>query len=222
MTSLGDLNGDTGAFSELAIGLTVDALNNGLVFVVPGGTLGSLDADPSLSTTNSTSVYPSITSAEAPYPEFGHFVLGGHDLDGDGSLVPDLLVTGPGLDAVEFFQGETLFSSPVRIGAYQTLSTVTANTSGDVIGDWNGDGRNDFILGTFEEEDLTGLSDLRIYFNPGDTWPLELVPVIQLSGSDMELSGFGNWVSAAEDMNNDGLTDIVVGAQWDGSVVILH
>ncbi|MBK7674889.1 MAG: FG-GAP repeat protein [Candidatus Accumulibacter sp.] len=119
------------------------------------------------------------------------------------------------------------------------LSALAAGTGGFVIkgecagdqsgfsvagaGDINGDGLADFIVGAPESDPAAGSNAGRSYvvFGKLDSAPVELSAIVAGSGGFVINGRFANnfsgWsVAAADDMNGDGLADVVVAARGAG------
>ena len=141
----------------------------------------------------------------------GHAVASAGDLDGDG--IPDWLVSSrtsfdpfqpSHIDKVQAFSGAT----------YAHLYTLTGNVPdqsfGDCmasLGDLDGDGRDDFIVGAPEEQASNG------------TWPGVAYVYSGASGTLLhKFEGFSNGdslgdsVARMDDINGDGIEDILIGA----------
>jgi len=212
----GDLNGD--GYPDIAIGAygvdNVQYADVGAVYVFHGPLLG----------------VRSVESADAkllgggPSDWFGYTVAGAGDATGDGR--DDLLVGAPGVTrdgpdagAVYLFRGQ-MSTTMTAIGAHARLRGVTANDRAGAsvaAGDLNGDAISDVVVGAWGSDD--GFADggaAFIVYGPvqGD---------LDLAAADVTVAGaspgdaFGFAVTVAEDINGDGLADVIVGAlQNDG------
>ncbi len=155
--------------------------------------------------------YPLRIVGEGPC--FGGYLTGLGDVDADGA--DDLLIASLAEGGGESGAGAAwLLRGPVT--AATDLSAVDPMFRGDskhqrtgndsiAIGDVNGDGVNDFLLGTY----LTQWA--RLYLGPATDPTGEADAMITDAGSlykgDRALSGLG-------DVDGDGFTDIVVGDHW--------
>jgi hypothetical protein len=191
VSGAGDVNGD--GFDDIIIG-AYDASPNGnshagSAFVhsgANGALLYRLDGDPSL-----VSGY-----------NFGQSVSDLGDVNGDG--FDDLLIGAP----VTYPNGLTragsafVFSGINGTLLYQIDGLVNEGRLGisaSGIGDVDGDGRGDFVLGS---EGKTA------FIHSGATGAL----LYQLQ--DPLLVNFSYAVSGAGDVNNDGIPDLIIGASW--------
>ncbi len=209
LAGAGDVNGD--GLEDLVLGAIYNCesgLNAGAAYIVLSPTSGDLylgDADLKL-------------VAEEIAEGTGFDLDGGSDGDGDG--LPDVLVTepfvsvgrtyliyGPGTGSLDLGSVDaTIFGE-----AYGESAGWSASWAGDA----DGDGFQDVIIGA-PGEDSSGSSSGAAY--------LVLGPVTgshSLSSADVKLIGddrgvsAGFAVSAAGDVNNDGLSDVLVGGPGD-------
>jgi hypothetical protein len=202
VSDAGDVNGD--GYAEVIVGamqegLTPQSEGNAYVFCGNGGAL--------------------LTSLQFPGPgdptfvTFGRVVSGAGDLDSDGldDVMATAIVTwGPWGDAsvegwVYAFSGQTGqvqqgFGGPPSQNATWDGFGYSIDGAGDV----NGDGRGDVIVGS----PWRGLA----YVWDGGTgaWMYTLVPPNQ-----QPYSSLGRSVSGIADLNADGCSDLVVGADYD-------
>ncbi len=169
---------------------------------------------------------------EARFDQSGRSVSAAGDVNGDGR--PDLIVGAWGADS----NGSRSGRSYVVFGKSGTsliqLSDIAAGAGGFVIdgeaavdlsglsvsaaGDVNGDGLADLIIGAYRadaNEEDSGRS--YVVFGKRSTTPVQLSEVtagqlgFSINGETAgDLSGFS--VSAAGDVNGDGLSDLIVGA----------
>lgn len=150
--------------------------------------------------------------------ELGASVAGGHDLDGDGT--PDLAFGQPGFDngsAIDAGRVNVWFSSSLQVVHYDS------NVAGERLGqslamahDYDGDGVADIVAGAPNAPDGLGGEVGRVVVLSGaklaaQTPPYELRTLTfgVANGFDHH---FGAAVCASDDLNGDGVGEILVGA----------
>ncbi len=151
---------------------------------------------------------------------FGWSIASAPDLDGDGAA--DVIVGAPFEDAggrkgsgrVYIYSGATgRYIRTLWSPAYQNEGTFGYSVAG--IGDINGDGRGDVIVGAPGES--VGSSPAgagRVYVFSGANGQLIRV---HRSGTESVDGAFGTSVAALGDSNGDGVQDILVGAPHEAS-----
>jgi hypothetical protein len=158
---------------------------------------------------------------------FGSSVSTAGDVNGDGYA--DVIVGAPLYDNIDFYEGRIF----VYYGSEDGLSTtanVNRRVGGQVsfgysvstAGDVNGDGYDDFIVGTSPSDPLVNPFAVVYYgsaLGPG--------PNPNWSASADE--GFGRSVSTAGDVNGDGYADVIIGyigltngQYFEGGAFIYH
>jgi len=150
-----------------------------------------------------------------------------HDFNGDG--IADILVgasqddDGGGNSGVAFiFYGSTSLGSSidasnadVKLIGEDADDRFSISVSG--AGDFNDDGIDDVLVGAHNDDDGGGNSGVAFIFYGSSSLP----NLIDASAADVKLIGeagsdlFGRSVSGAGDVNNDGIDDVIVGADGE-------
>jgi hypothetical protein len=209
---LGDVNGD--GFPDVALG----AHSNGQAHIFLGGRNGFAPAPFAL---------VSVPPAHSNLLSQGRCtaLVGANDLDGDG--LPDLLLGTPTFMNVHSNQGAVFAFSGAQLRAGGSFShsnalwSLTGTHSNAQFGfsvaaaDINHDGISDIVIGApFHSNSVAGrLGRVFVYFGSplihSNTQPDQaLIPELGIAGSHW----FGYSVCAAGDVNQDGFTDVLVGA----------
>lgn len=227
VSAIGDLNGD--GVPDIACGMPAD--NNGastdgsvlLLFLNSNGTVSD-----EVKLTKST---PGLSNLLNDGDRLGQAVELLGDLDGDG--VQEIALGAGGYDAGGNDRGAVIIASIDSTGAVVNASRITENENGfneqldnlgnfssalANLGDVDGDGFLELAVGNWR--DNTGGSE------SGAVWVLSLDdygyvfntvkidnnhPSLNLDADDR----FGRGISAIGDFNNDGVTDLAVGARQD-------
>ena len=232
VSAAGDINGD--GIDDLIIGAYgADPNGNSLAgrsYVVFGS--GTVTNPFDLSSLNGSNGF--VINGEAELDFSGYSVSAAGDINGDG--IDDLIIGANGADPNGSFSGRsyvvfgsgTGFTSPVELSSLDGSNGVVLNgeAAGDnagfsvsAAGDVNGDGIGDLIIGA-DSADPNGSNSGRSYVvfgsGTGLTSPFELS---SLNGSNgVVLNGeaagdsAGISVSAAGDINGDGIGDLIIGA----------
>jgi hypothetical protein len=153
------------------------------------------------------------------YGFFGQDVAGVPDLDGDA--VPDLLVGASGeygyTGRVYVFSGAT---GALRF-AHASPNAQFGNRFGETIAgvrDVDGDGRGDLLVGA-PGEDAAAVEDGRVYvFSGADGRLLHTL----VSPAAENYGGFGTAVAEADDINGDGVNDLVVGTHEETHAYVFN
>jgi hypothetical protein len=142
--------------------------------------------------------------------QFGYQVSGGGDLNDDG--IPDVAVSAIGFDEAVLNNCGKVY---VYSGADQTLlfavgekvSLVQFGFSINISGDYDGDGRNDLIVGAPMFDGAAGTDTGKAYVYSGSAG----LPLFSQEGLS-QADEYGHSVSFLTDLNSDGFDEIIVGA----------
>ncbi len=199
--SAGDVNGD--GYDDII----VDAYHNngftGRVYVYAGGPKG-LSANPIFTATG-----------EGRNTYFGRSVGAAGDVNGDG--YDDVIV---GAQGYGNWAGKIYVFAGCPAGLDATpIFTATGESSSDsfgrsigTVGDLNGDGYADVVIGAPSYADFTG----RIYIYTGSTDGLSNHLTLTITGEEVK-DQFGYSVGTAGDVNKDGYDDLIIGADGYGN-----
>ncbi len=201
IATAGDLNGD--GYNDVIVGAYKFSSFVGKAYLYYGSSSG-------LSTTADWTA-----TGENNGEEFGFDVSTGGDINGDGYC--DLIVSSPGYSS---FTGKAYLYYGSSSGLSTTADwTATGENTDDTFGnsiaaagDVNGDGFSDVIVGAYGFSSFTGKAYL--YFGSSSGFS---------STADWTVTGennsdyFGACVSTAGDINGDGYSDIIIGAEFYSS-----
>lgn len=211
VAGVGDVNGD--GFGDLLVGAPFNDLagnNAGAIYVV----LGSA----TLTSTN-LGTFP-IMIGEVAGDEVGRNVAPAGDVNGDG--FQDMLVGVPNQDASGSNAGAVyliLGASPITNASLGSKIKYTgeaagdfAGTSTDAIGDMNGDGYMDFVVGASSNDDGASQGGAA-YVVLGNAIPASgsLNGAVQYA-SAVTFNAAGQEVAGAGDFNGDGYADVMISA----------
>lgn len=199
VASAGDVNGDS--FNDVIVGAPGYSSNIGRAYIYFGGDQMNAVSDLTL-------------SGEASQNFFGCSVASAGDMNGDG--FSDVIVGAYGNTtntgkAYIYFGG----SSMNNVVDVTLTGEATNNYFGNSVsgaGDVNGDGYTDVIVGAYGNTTNTGKA--YIFFG-GAT--INNVVDVTMSG-EATTNFFGASVSDAGDVNNDGYSDVIVGARGFNSL----
>ena len=201
VATAGDVNGD--GYSDLIVGANLNdagGSNAGRAYVYFGGSVMNNVADVTL-------------TGVAVSDQFGISVSTAGDLNGDGYSD---VIAGANLNdaggasagrAYVYFGGNLMDST-----ADVLLTGAAANdqygSSVSTAGDMNGDGYSDLIIGA-DQNDAGGSSAGRVYLYDY-FMKNEIIPDLSMTGASG--NRFGYSVSSAGDVNGDGYSDVIIGA----------
>ncbi|MDZ4712487.1 MAG: integrin alpha, partial [bacterium] len=206
VSSAGDVNGD--GYSDVIIGAPYydnGEVNEGAAFVYHGSISG-------LSLTSNW-----IAEGNQPVAEFGTSVSSAGDVNGDG--YSDVIVGSSKYDNPENDEGKvfvyhgssTGLSVTSNWSAESNQSNAYFGNSVSTAGDVNGDGYSDVIVGAnFFDNGNTNEGGAFVYH--GSSSGLTLISNWSAEGNQSN-SNFGWSVSTAGDVNGDGYSDVIIGAQ---------
>ena len=210
VSSAGDLNGD--GYDDIIIGASNydfgGNLNSGKVYIFFGGS--SMDYSPDI-----------IILGENQDDHFGVCVASAGDVNADG--YNDVMVGAPQFDyggytsvgkAYIFFGGESMDSTP-DVEIYGEEATEQLGVSLFSAGDVNGDGIADIIIGAPGYNSFQG----RAYLYFGSTTISATPAPDQIWTGESSNDLFGGSVSSAGDVNGDGFSDVIIGADGNDNGV---
>jgi hypothetical protein len=200
----GDLDGD-GLDDLLVVALFGGASGEGQV----GRLVGPLETDDTLS-----GRADAVALGRAADEDFGRGLAVLGDVDGDG--VSDVFVAAPLADDAGRNAGAVWMLSADRLGDPLGLPTLLGAAAGDElgemanIGDVNGDGRADLVVGAQFAGDDEGAA----YLFAGPITALNDATLVVDGGPGDEL---GSALGGGADLDGDGLSDVALGARgWGG------
>ncbi|MEL7004981.1 MAG: putative Ig domain-containing protein [Bacteroidota bacterium] len=229
MYRAGDVNND--GFGDLIIGVpgTLDnRIQRGAGYIVYG-TDESLPTIFDLSSVDGNNGFIILGN-----DELGYAVGGAGDFNNDG--IDDVMISQPGnsffaqqFGSTFIIFGSTSFEPILRISELDETDYVRikgeddedlAGITSDAVGDFNGDGISDIILGATKNDNNTGAA----YIIFGSSDPPSLLELSSLDGiNGLKLLGVaperstGNSVSSAGDVNGDGLDDVIIGSFYQSA-----
>jgi hypothetical protein len=207
VSAAGDVNGD--GYSDVVVGALNyynGQTNEGRAYVYHGSPMG-LSANPDWT-----------AESDQAYAYFGNSVSAAGDVNGDG--YSDVIV-----GAYRYNNGQTdegrayvYHGSPMGLSANPDW-TAESDQAGAVFGnsvsaagDVNGDGYSDVIVGACRY-DNGQIDEGCAYVYHGSVTGLSVTPD-WAAESDQTFAEFGNYVSGAGDVNGDGYSDVIVGANY--------
>lgn len=237
VAAAGDVNGD--GFDDIIVGARGADPNGrqsaGRSYVV-FGTDKKMPTSINLSTLNGLNGF--VLNGEAEYDNSGYSVSTAGDINGDG--FHDVIVTAPGADTYDsnstgrsyiVFGKSNAMPNPFELSEIDGLNgfIINGEAAGDVfgssastIGDINSDGIDDLIIGANgadpngSSSSAAGRSYVVFGSAAGLPNPLSLSNLNGNNGFVLNGEAAGDFsgssVSAAGDINNDGIDDVIVGA----------
>ncbi len=193
VSTAGDVNGD--GYSDVVTGAYGYSGGTGRAYIYFGGALMDNIADVTM-------------TGEATLYYFGNSVSSAGDVNGDG--FPDVIIGAYGYStntgkAYIYFGGASMNNV-----ADVTMTGETTNNNFGIsvssAGDVNGDGYSDVIVGANQYSSFTG----RAYIYFGGTI-MNNVSDVLMTGETIN-DGLGISVSSAGDINGDGYSDLIIGA----------
>ncbi|MBK7305565.1 MAG: FG-GAP repeat protein [Chitinophagaceae bacterium] len=211
VASAGDVNGD--GYGDIIIGAPnyddgANA-NEGRAFVYHGSAAG-------------LSVSPSGTpdDADQAAAAFGLSVSPAGDVNGDG--YSDVIIGAPNYDdgantnegrAFVYYGSSTgLSASPNSTPDDANQLNATFGTSVSLAGDVNGDGYSDVIIGANQYDDGANTNEGGAFVYYGSATGLAASPSALIASADQIAANFGTAVASAGDVNGDGYSDVIIGA----------
>jgi hypothetical protein len=204
VSTVGDLNND--GFDDFVIGAEGNDENGsyaGSAYLYFGAaTLGNK---------------PDLTFlGQKEYGGFGSTVSFAGDVNSDG--FDDLIIGGFSTNQAQLFLGKKDMNSVPDFvfkgeKAYSHFGNSVSNA-----GDFNGDGFDDILIGDLTNStNGTNKGRACLYFGAQE---MDTNPDLTFEGEEI-FNEFGNTVTCAGDVNNDGFSDIMVGAPWYDRINIL-
>ncbi|MDR6808334.1 hypothetical protein J2Y45_005316 [Dyadobacter sp. BE34] len=223
VATAGDIDGD--GFSDIIIGAhgaKFDQINEGVAYVCYGAQAGGK--------------MEQLLHSDQANAKFGYSVAPAGDVDADG--FSDIIVgaryytNGQGQDAegaAFIYRGSSnglLKNNPVIIEGNQYNAAMGNKVSS--AGDVNGDGYSDVLIAAYLYDDSQFKDQGKVALHLGSSNGINPVPIRTFYGSNPN-DQLGSSVACAGDVNGDGYSDILLGAQYydngqfnEGGVFVYH
>jgi len=206
-----DFNGD--GYSDVIVGApgqTSGAIKEGNVFVYYGSAAG-IPTNPSVTLDN---------PANQDNGKFGNSVASAGDVNGDGYA--EVIVGAPNQDTSAKDEGNAFIyygsAAGISVTPSATLYNPNSQESGFFgvsvasAGDVNGDGYDDVIVGAWLQ-DASAKDEGNAFVYLGSASGITTAPPVTLDNPTNQWSGFfGISVASAGDLNEDGYSDVIIGA----------
>jgi len=212
VASAGDVNGD--GYSDVVIGANLfdDGANTdeGRAYVYYGSATG-ISASPDSTPDDANQIFA----------EFGNSVASAGDVNSDG--YSDVVIGAYMWDEIPSFTNDGkcyvyhgsavgLSASPVNILDGTNENNANLGIGVACAGDVNGDGYSDIIAGAPGLDDGANFDEGKAFIYFGSAGGASAVPGITLDDANQLGAAFGCSVASAGDVNGDGFSDVIVGA----------
>jgi len=204
----GDINGD--GYSDVIVGAqTYDntETDEGAAYVYFG------------SGTGINTIAVAILESNQAGASMGRGVASAGDVNGDG--YSDIIAGAPGFDNGESNEGAAFVYHGSSAGLSTTPNSITADVGQPFsnfgvsvagAGDVNGDGYGDVIIGAWRYDDGGNTDEGKAFIYHGSTAGLSTTPNSTPDDADQAFAFFAETVAGAGDVNGDGYSDVIIGA----------
>ncbi|EKD50620.1 MAG: hypothetical protein ACD_62C00479G0001 [uncultured bacterium] len=233
IASAGDVNGDgLGDFMIAAKGNDAGGSNAGKVYLIYGRDFSTDDAtvDGVFDLTQANF----IIKGQAANNYFGHALASAGDVNADG--YGDIMISSKDYNSAQgriyLFQGGSLSGT---VSASSATATFTGEGIGETAGyalstagDFNADGYDDLVISAYYNGDMTYTGKIYVLYGSATLSGNTSLSDATLTYEAEEYRDYaGNSVSGGQDINGDGIDDIIVGAAAygatdDGRVYVLY
>jgi hypothetical protein len=210
VASAGDVNGD--GFSDVIVGAPIyddTNANEGVAFIYYGNAAGTM-----------TTPVCMLDDADQNDASFGSSVAPAGDVNGDGysDVIIGAYYITDGANAQEgrafVYHGSAagLSASPGNMPDDADQASANFGVSVAGAGDVNGDGFSDVIIGAWRYDDGGNTDEGKAFVYHGSSTGLSASPNSTPDDADQAGAFFGETVAAAGDVNGDGYSDVIIGA----------